>query len=72
MSALYDITCGCEVCDTRWETTAWGDPGPGGLLCITQPYCPECHEADDREIVSINNDAGGSHPSLSAEGRERI
>jgi len=71
MSALYDITCGCEVCDTRWETTAWEPEGPKADWNPSEPCCPHCDDDMYTVIVSINNDPEGSPPSLTAGERSR-
>jgi len=71
MTALYDITCGCEWCGTRWETTAWEPEGPEPDWNPIEPCCPHCGGNTYTVIVSINNDPEGSPPSLTAEERSR-
>jgi hypothetical protein len=79
MSALYDVTCGCEACGTRWETTGIPEWTGGlttdeieltGRWLLRRWECPHCGEDTYTVIISINNDAEGSHPSLTAGERQ--
>jgi hypothetical protein len=71
MSSLLDVTCGCEACGTRWETTAWEPEGPEPDWSPVEPCCPHCDADTYTVIISINNDVEGSHPSLTAGERSQ-